>query len=236
MTRSAHPRRATPVRAVVFDLDDTLYLERDYARSGLLAVGTYLHSHGGPEGVGEWMWQQFQDGRRTDLFNAADQHFRLGFEPIHVADLVEYYRNHRPGIRPIPAAQDLLDRLRGTVKLGLLSDGFLPAQRYKLEALGLVEYFDAVLFTEAIGRQYWKPSTVPFERIAKELAEPPAACAYVGDNPSKDFLGANQLGWRTVQWLQDGQVHTDKPTPAGGEPRHVVRTADELRAVLGLDR
>ena len=33
------------VRCVAFDLDDTLYLERDYVRSGFWAVGRWIESH-----------------------------------------------------------------------------------------------------------------------------------------------------------------------------------------------
>ena len=226
--------RGPHLAAVVLDLDDTLYLERDYARSGLLAVGRYLASHGHVEGIGEWMWQEFCQGRHDQLFNAANEHFRLHLEPIHLSDMVEYYRNHRPQIQPTPEALALLEALRGRVKLGLLSDGFLPAQQYKLDALGLRGRFDAVLFTESLGRAFWKPSPVGFEKLAAELGVPNAACAYVGDNPAKDFLAPNQLGWRTVQWRQEGQVHADKTAPAGGAAQHLAGSVEEVLSALGL--
>lgn len=228
------PPRGRKIGAVVLDLDDTLFLERDYARSGLLAVGKYLASHGQPEGIGEWMWQEFCQGRHEQLFNAANEHFRLHLEPIHLSDMVEYYRNHRPQIQPSADALALLDALRGRVKLGLLSDGFLPAQQYKLDALGVRGRFDAVLFTESLGRAFWKPSPVPFEKLAVALGVPNVACAYVADNPAKDFLAPNQLGWRTIQWRQEGQVHADKPAPAGGEPQHLARSVEEVLAALEL--
>jgi putative hydrolase of the HAD superfamily len=48
-------------------------------------------------------------------------------------------------------------------------------------------------------------------------------CAYVADNPAKDFLAPNSLGWRSIQYLRTNQTHTDKPAPPGGGPQIIVR-------------
>jgi len=226
-------RVPAPVSAVVFDLDDTLYLERDYVRSGYRAVAERLGDD--PRRAGEiagWMWERFCGGDGGGMFDAADEHFGLHLSPEQIAQLVDAYRRHRPAIGPVAEAVGVLDALAGRVRLGLLSDGFLPAQQYKLDAIGLADRFDAVLFTESMGRDCWKPSPAGFERIARQLGAPPAACAYVGDNPGKDFVAPNALGWRTVQWRREGQIHADTPAPPGGRARHVVAAAADLLALL----
>ena len=225
------------IQAVVFDLDDTLFRERDYVRSGFSAVGQHLrgqlHSRVDFEG---WMWRRFLAGRREKMFDALSRRFRLGLKQAAIRRLVELYRRHRPRIRPCRGVEELLGSLRRRrVKLGLLSDGYLPAQRLKLSAAGLERHFHAVVFTEEMGRSAWKPSPAGFVRIRRRLGAPAAACAYVADNPAKDFLAPNQLGWLTVQWRRAGQLHADNPAPDGGKPRRVVRSGPELMRVL-LDR
>ncbi|NLF29436.1 MAG: HAD family hydrolase [Planctomycetes bacterium] len=224
-----------PRKAVVFDLDDTLYCERDYVRSGYRAVAASMAADpAAAEAVAAWMWRRFCEGRGERMFNAAAERFGLPDDPATIAGWVACYRDHAPILQPHPDAVAVLDALRGRVRLGLLSDGFLPAQSIKLDALGLRGYFDAIVFTEAMGRDCWKPSAAGFERIAAELGVPHACCAYVGDNPAKDFVAPNALGWLTIQWRRDGQVHADKPAAAGGAAQIVVRDAAALLAALDL--
>jgi len=227
-------RTRPPIRAVVFDLDDTLYRERDYVLSGFRAVGRFL---GRPGQLWAWMWRRFLAGRRTEMFDALSERFGLGLGPEGIRRLVEVYRTHRPTIRPCRGVVGLLRTLRRRrLRCGLLSDGYLPAQRLKLSALGIEGCFDAILFTEALGREAWKPSPRGFEAIRRRLQTPPHACAYVADNPAKDFLAPNQLGWLTVQWRRPNQLHADNPPPAGGEPQKIVRTGPELLRLLSAWR
>ena len=88
------------------------------------------------------------------------------------------------------------------------------------------------MFTEHLGRNKWKPAPDGFELIATELAAGAASCCYVADNPAKDFLGPNRLGWRTVQLRWPNQIHADNPAPAGGAPLRVVRSIGELPGAL----
>jgi len=220
------------IQAVVFDLDDTLYSERDYVRSGYRAVAAAMSPEA--SAVAAWMWRRFRHGRTERMFNAAAAAFGLPDDPETIARWVACYRQHRPRIAPHADVVEVLDALRGRVKLGLLSDGFLPAQALKLDALGLRERFDAIVFTEAMGRDCWKPSPAGFERIAAKLGVPHAACAYVADNPAKDFVAPNALGWLTIQWRRDGQVHADAPAADGGTARIVVADAAALLAALPL--
>jgi putative hydrolase of the HAD superfamily len=228
------PCRPGQIRAVVFDLDDTLFRERDYVRSGFAAVADVLRRRFATATAYEqWMWRRFAAGRRRQLFDALSRHFRLGLGPRQIARLVSAYRRHRPDIRPCRGVAAVLASLRRRgLRLGMLSDGYLPAQRLKLDALGLGGAFDAVVFTEALGRRAWKPSHRGFERIRRALGAARARCAYVADNPAKDFLAPNQLGWLSVQWRRGGQLHADSPPPPGGRPRRVVRSGPELLRLL----
>ncbi len=221
------------IQAVVFDLDDTLYAERDYVRSGYRAVARRLHETlVRDEAFDEWLWRRFQAGLAGGAFDALNEHFQLGLDTESIVELVGEYRTHKPDIHPRPRAVELLARLGSRCKLGLLSDGFLPAQRFKLDALHLAPMLDAVVFTEEMGRQFWKPAPDAFEAIRAALDVPHEACAYVGDNPGKDFVAPNRLGWRSVQLLCPGQVHSANTSPEGGAPQTVIASLDELETVL----
>ncbi len=223
-------------RAVIFDLDDTLYPERQYVQSGYRAVAAHLAGPGPrAEEMAAWLWRRFLSGQAGGAFDALNAQFALGLGPAGIKRLVDLYRTHRPSIRPRVGIEELLDRLTAAgCRLGILSDGYLPAQQLKLDAVGLAGRFEAVVFTEAMGREFWKPHPAGFRRIADTLAVAPERCTYVGDNPSKDFVAPNRLGWVTMQLVLDGQVHAHKPAPPGGRAAVVVTDLDELGRALGL--
>ena len=201
------------IRAVVFDLDDTLFAERDYVLSGYRAVAKFLRENSGrAKNFENWLWERFLAGRSKNSFDAMNEHFNLGLDKAGICKLVEVYRNHMPQIQAMPGMVQLLGLLRENYKLGLLSDGFLPAQQLKLQALGIERFFDEVVFTESLGRKFWKPSPSGFELLAKRLDVPHSACAYIADNVGKDFIAPNKLGWRTIRFVFPGQVYADKIT------------------------
>lgn len=220
--------------AVVFDLDDTLYPEREYVRSGYRAVARFVREkYACAHPLEDWLWRRFRLGRADGALDAMNEHFALGLTGEDIRRLIEEYRRHTPTIRPYADIPQLLETLAGSYRLGMLSDGFLPAQRLKLDALGLGLAFEAVVFTEELGRDKWKPSPDGFVQLAELLDTPNEACAYVADNPAKDFIAPNALGWLTVQFLRDGQVHAHNPAPPGGVPQTIVHSPDQFLESLG---
>jgi putative hydrolase of the HAD superfamily len=227
------------IRLVVFDLDDTLFREADFARSGFAAVAADLRRRLGLRAdLAGWMTRRYRRGLRANMFDALSAHFRLGLSRRELARLVKLYRNHLPAIRPCRGVPALLAALRRRgFKLALLSDGYMPCQRNKFQALGLERYFDKVVFSEELGRRAWKPSPKGFELLQRHFRLAGSACVYVGDNPAKDFIAPNRLGWRTIRWRRPASLHYDQP--AAGQPgpparpSRTVRTAPQLLGVIG---
>ena len=117
--------------------------------------------------------------------------------------------------------------------IGLISDGYLDVQKLKFKALGLSDYFDAVVFSDEWGRESWKPSQVPFEHCLGKLNVAPHEALYIGDNPLKDFLGANQLGMHSVWIKRPNREYLDrKPPTAEHMPHQMIETLDELVTIL----
>lgn len=219
------------IRAVVFDLDDTLFPEAAYVASGFRAVGAGLARERGIEGFGERAAAIAAAGARGDVFDEALR--RSGVAEGDLRPLVSWcvarYREHRPDIALFPEAREALDALRGRAKLGVLTDGWLVAQRRKVEALGLAARVDAVVYSDSFGREHWKPSEVPYRAVAEALGVAHDGCVYVADNPAKDFITARALGWRTVQVARPGQTHAAE-APSAAHAAEV--SAPDLRAAL----
>ena len=221
------------VRAVVFDLDDTLYPEVDYVHSGFRCIANHLaEGEWTAEGVFELLWSAFSQGPKDRVFNTVLGQLGRDDNSEAIAELVTLYREHRPQLQLAPETIEILDQLKQDYRLGLLSDGFLPAQKLKVEALGLQKWFDKIIFTEQLGREFWKPATKAFEIMSDALGCPPESCVYVADNVSKDFVGPNKLGWQSVQLINNSQVHSDLESAPGGEPGFVIRKLSELLSRL----
>src|SRR5262245_6981850 len=116
-------KRAAPIRGIVFDLDDTLYPELDFVRSGLRAVAeAFAADLGPPEQSFNLMWRDAQGDDRRRVFDLA---LATAGQLPHadlVARMVQCYRRHTPVLTLHPDADRALSRLAGRFKLGILSD------------------------------------------------------------------------------------------------------------------
>jgi putative hydrolase of the HAD superfamily len=99
----------------------------------------------------------------------------------------------------LPDAVVCLQALHGKAPLAILSDGPPEAQRNKVAALRLKQWFDAIFLTAEWGFEYAKPSPTAFQLAQKQFGCEAKMCYYVADNSLKDFIAPKKLGWRTVR-------------------------------------
>ncbi len=218
-------------RLVVFDIDDTLYLERDYARSGFAAVGAWARSELGVPDLGERAWTAFEAGVRGTIFDEALAGCGVSATPGLVPRLVEAYRSHDPAIELLADARAWFDARTADVAVAVVSDGPLASQRAKAEALGLAALADPIVFTEALGPGLGKPHHAAFEKVEAAVGVSGAACAYVADNPAKDFGGPRSRGWRTVRVRRSGGLHA--AAPSGDDVDGEITGLGQLDEALG---
>ena len=194
--------------AVVFDVDDTLYLERDYVRSGFSAVGRHLEQHVGIVGFGHVAWELFEAGRRGDIFDIALRRLRAPKDAVDVAELVEMYRAHEPQIDLLPDARLTLASLHEHgVPLGVVTDGPSVSQHAKIRRLGLSDLVDTVVVTADLGPDRGKPHPLAFEFVEQTIGLTGGQLTYVADNPAKDFQAPHAMGWRTIRVRRQGGLH-----------------------------
>jgi putative hydrolase of the HAD superfamily len=205
---------ATGPECVVFDLDDTLFLERDYVRSGLAAVARYVSETLGADGFFEHTWEAFEAGSRGHLFD--DALVALGIEPRAelVRDLVAVYRSHPPSLTLLPDAGSCIARLQGRVAFAVVTDGPLSSQRAKAAAMQVDVWAAVTVFTAELGDNYGKPDPLAFKVVEEATGFSGRQCLYVADNPMKDFKAPNQLGWRTARVRRPKSLHYETPSGA----------------------
>ncbi len=201
-----------PDFCVVFDVDDTLYLERDYVRSGFAAVGRWLAEHKDAPGFGELGWRLFCEGVRGRTFNIALPQIGLPDSPELIRELVGVYRAHTPDISMLPDAAAAVAHTRDEgLAMGVVTDGPLASQEAKVHALG-VDWIDPVMYTSRLGPGKGKPHPEAFRRIGEQHGLSGSRCVYLSDNPKKDFGGPKQLGWQTVRVRREGGLHAERPS------------------------
>lgn len=223
------------ITTVIFDLDDTLYDEIDYCESGFTAVSQFISQIPGAPSV-EYtftvLWDQFTAGDRQKIFNSTLDTLKLDYNEERIQKLVDIYRKHIPKITLPTDSRDVLIELKEKYTLALLTDGFLPAQRLKVQALGIETFFRIIVYTEQLGREFWKPSPAGYEKIIQDLNEAPARMVYIGDNEKKDFIAPNTLGISTIQLIRPARLHTSMATETGAEAQYVIHDIRQLPALL----
>lgn len=222
------------LQAVLFDLDDTLYPEREFVLSGFRAVASWSERRFGiPADTSlPQLTRLYEDGIRFKTFDMWLAAHHSGTS-VPIADLVRVYREHTPVLHPFPDTMRTLETLRGRYRLGLLTDGVRAVQEKKVAALGIARYFQTITYSDALGRDAWKPSPTPYRATLQALQVEPEAAVYVGDNPAKDFLGARRAGMRSIRIRRLQCEHTDAEYPSQDHvPDCSIVTLDELPAAL----
>ena len=195
---------------VVFDLDDTLYLEADFVRSGFAAVEAALRI----AGLAATAWLLHEAGRRGDVLTEAlrRHHREPTTEELNTA--IAVYRYHTPRISLAPDGDAAIAAFASdpSMELALLTDGDAVTQRNKIGALGLADRIGRFMITDELGpdRTYWKPNPEAF-RLLQGNVRPSGRCVYIADNPRKDFEAPMRLGWHTVRLRRRGGLWANEP-------------------------
>lgn len=192
-----------PIKGIIFDLDDTLYSEKQYVRSGYRKIGAYL----GKADAEERLWHYFLDGKP-----AIDCYLKEIGEMDRKAECLDVYRNQIPEINLYDGVVALIQTLKEKdIKVGIITDGRPEGQRKKLEALGLEKLVDDIIITDALGGvQFRKPNDISFRIMQNRWRIPFEQIIYVGDNPNKDFQAPKQLGMRCMYFENQDGLYSEK--------------------------
>ncbi|OFX21057.1 MAG: haloacid dehalogenase [Bacteroidetes bacterium GWA2_31_9] len=195
---------------IVFDLDDTLYEELTYVKSGFKQVSFFISNKFGinQELFYKTLLDELKKGRGK-IFDNALASFSI-YSKANVKNCLQVYRQHFPDISLDKDADDCLNRFKN-YPLYIVTDGNKLVQNKKIEALGLKDRVKQVFITHRYGIKNAKPSPFCFNKICVLEQTSPNNVLYVGDNVSKDFIGIKPLGYRTVRVLKGNYKELIKP-------------------------
>ncbi|MCX4819609.1 HAD family hydrolase [Streptomyces sp. NBC_01142] len=219
------------IRAVLWDIDDTIF---DYTSADRSGMQQHLQNEGLPDGydsvgqalaawreITEVQWARFAGGE-TDFQGQRRDRVRmfLGI-PLSDAEADAWFECHVTHYEAawslFPDAVPVLDLLADDYRHAVLSNSSIHNQDRKLRVLGVRDRFEAVVCAVELGLS--KPDPGAFLAACAALSLAPHEVVYVGDHPDIDAQGADAAGLAGV-WLDRGGV--------GGRP--------ELTRITGLDQ
>ncbi len=205
-------------RAILFDLDDTLF---DHRRASALALTAMHAAHASDLPfelfankhaevleifharflAGEFNLDQARVARMQTLFGA----FEREIDAVTAERAARIYREQHQANRHLVAGSlELLDALRDHCRLGIVTNNSTVEQIEKLRALNIASYFDTVVISEAVG--VTKPDGRIFAIACERIGVDPQDAVFVGDNWANDIVGAVNAGMSAV-WLDlDGKT------------------------------
>ncbi|WP_210588061.1 HAD family hydrolase [Streptomyces sp. GESEQ-35] len=231
------------IRAVVWDVDDTLFDYTTADRAGMrahLAVEGLLGGYGSVEQalvrwreVTDRQWARFAagevsfEGQRRDRVRAFLEEELTDAEAD--AWFLRYIAHYEAGWALFPDVLPVLDALAASHRHAVLSNSSLTVQDRKLRRLGVHDRFEAILCAAELGVS--KPEAGAFHAACEALGLAPQQVAYVGDHPEIDGRGAADAGLLSV-WIDRATAHTSDDMLAGP---HRIASLAELPALLGTD-
>lgn len=179
------------IEAVIFDLDDTLYSEKEYVRSGYRAIAKHFNN----PSLEEKLWSAFIEKKK-----AIDYVFEKEGLLERKNEALQVYRFHKPDIHLYPGVADMIDRIKVNHKVGIITDGRSEGQHAKLESLNLQN--ETFIITDELGGiEFRKPCDKAFILINEFFNVPFQKIVYVGDNIKKDFIAPEKLGMKAIWFM-----------------------------------
>jgi putative hydrolase of the HAD superfamily len=219
------------IDTILFDLDDTLIAEMEWARSGWRVVAEHLAAEVDLDPAE--LELMMADAFRLEPRRVFDRiTLQLHLPADRVARCVELYRATPRKLTILSDAEAALSFAQ-TRRTGIVTDGPLASQSAKVTGAGLDSRVEVVVYTDSLGPAAGKPSTAGFREALRRLGTLAASAVYVADNPAKDFLGPHRLGMRTIRVKREAGVYLDTKSAPGGEPQATVTSLVDLEEIVG---
>jgi putative hydrolase of the HAD superfamily len=197
------------IKAVIFDMDDTLYDEKKFVYGGFLSVAKKI-SEKYPvkcDVLYADMLDILSNQGRGKIFDGALRKNGI-YSPALVEEMVSIYRNYVPSLEVYPDVFLTFDTLRKkNIILGIITDGLHSVQKNKVSALDLERHTDFVYYTDELGEGLSKPHPFAFEKVLKTFGLRGDEAIYIGNDPTKDFTGANAVGMSTCHISRQGFMY-----------------------------
>ena len=191
----------------IFDLDDTLYYEKEFVLGAFMHVCEYLGEKYKVDSqlLFYRMIEILNTEGRGNIFDVICSEY--GFEE-KIEKLVDIYRSANPKLKLYEDSEAFINRLKEKgISIGIITDGCSKVQWNKIKSLGLESKVDKIIVTDDYGDGFEKPNQRSYTDMIKYFNVKPYECVYIGDNPKKDFVGAKALNINTIRIKRDRGDH-----------------------------
>jgi putative hydrolase of the HAD superfamily len=226
-------------KAVLFDLDDTLF-DRSRAQKEILRIilSRFSDLFSGVE-QGEALDAFFESDRlaiQSEEYGAALEVVRdtrsrtflelLGLGTDRAQEVTAaYVASYGKISAPMNGAIAAVRALHGRFTLGLVSNGYPDVQYAKIDSLGIRDLLECALLSGEVGIR--KPAREIFLRAAESVGAEPGECLFVGDSYGNDVIGAKGAGMQAC-WLNRSGVMTQGATAPDMEISRLEQLLDAL--------
>lgn len=205
------------IRCIVFDLDDTLYPEWSFIEQGFLSVSEKLYSDLCLDGkytskdIYEVLKNIYFNYSRVGIFNQLNRFIpEIEINEQYIVDeLLPTYRFSKKILKCYPDVKPTLRKLHGKVKIGMVTNGNTQVQNYKIDLLGIRNYFDHIEVSGDYSEKEAKPSPFMLLRTLDVFRVKPCDVIYVGDNPETDRCSID-AGCHFLKIVRNNDFHKDR--------------------------
>ena len=229
------------LRAILFDIDDTLFSTTQFSRTArrnairaMIEAGLDVPEDEALRELDEVIseFSSNYDHHYDQLLRRLRPHGldHLNSALIVAAGVAAYHDTKFRQLEPFSDVFPLLNALKvAGVQIGIVTHGWTTKQAEKIVRLGLLPYVDpqAIFISDQIGIS--KPNPKLYAQALTDLGHPPGEVMFVGDSPTHDVAPPQAVGMIAV-WAKRAAKHGLEGT--GIEPDHVVADFEELREIL----
>lgn len=221
------------IKIVVFDLDDTIYPELDYVKSGLKAVANFLEKKYDLMGFYKESTEVIKSGKFNNKFEIALSHLGVKSNKKLIEEMIKCYDSHSPKIRLYKDFKSIIEFLDNKYTLSIITDGIPLTQKNKIKALNIESLFKVIIYTNSFGIEYQKPSQKSFVMIENIFNVNGKECIYIADNVKKDFLAPNKLGWISAQIKRKEGIYREEiPETENHKPQIIVNNLLDMKEIF----
>lgn len=230
------------LKAIFFDVDDTLYSTTEFARNARLAAIQNMIRFGlrmqkddclrELEEVVKEFSSNYEQHFDKLLLRIPDHYYQGTNPAILIAAAVAGY--HETKIRDLSAHEDVVEVLKlikrySSLRLGIITNGVTIKQAEKVVRLDIYQYLDsgAIFISDQMGMN--KPNIKLFLRACRAVAVRPPEAMYVGDHPRLDIDPANRTGMISVHSRRGGK-HIDEV--GDSKPDHIIHNFWDLLDII----
>ncbi len=183
------------VKGLIFDLDNTLYDEDLYFLEIFKVFSEKYNLDF--EKIRSAFTHEFRL-KSKDIFTDILKSINF-YDSKFQAELFYLYNTINIHLPLYDDAKEILKFARKKkLKIAIITNGVLTAQKNKIRCLGIDKFVDSIVYAREYGKDFEKPHEKPYKKCLYDLGLDSQSVLFIGDDPLTDIFGASTCGMRTV--------------------------------------